>query len=48
MSNNSTMKAPTKKATRRRPLPANVMARNLAIEKQRREDLNENFLVSSF
>lgn len=34
-----------KKTTRARPLPPNVMARNLAIEKQRREALNEDFLV---
>lgn len=30
---------------RPRPLPPDVMARNLAIEKQRREALNENFVV---
>ncbi|KIW06101.1 hypothetical protein, variant [Verruconis gallopava] len=34
----------SKKPSRQRPLPPDVMARNLAIEKQRREALNENFL----
>ncbi|KAL4910538.1 hypothetical protein BDW74DRAFT_172009 [Aspergillus multicolor] len=33
-----------KKRGRPRPLPPHVMARNLAIEKQRREALNEDFL----
>lgn len=34
-----------KKPGRKRPLPRDVMARNLAIEKQRREALKEDFLV---
>lgn len=34
-----------KRVGRPRPLPAHVNARNLAIEKQRRQSLNEKFLV---
>lgn len=34
-----------RKSSRLRPLPPEVNARNLAIEKQRREALNEKFLV---
>lgn len=34
-----------KRVGRPRPLPAHVNARNLAIEKQRRQFLNEKFLV---
>ena len=46
MSNQSSAKSGNaKKQTRQRPLPPNVTARNLAIEIQRREALNEDFLV---
>lgn len=34
-----------KKTRRARPLPPSVNARNLSIEKQRREAMNEQFLV---
>lgn len=34
-----------KKTRRARPLPPNVNARNLSIEKQRREAMNKQFLV---
>ncbi|KAL2810620.1 hypothetical protein BJX63DRAFT_401684 [Aspergillus granulosus] len=45
MSNPSTQSRPNNgKKKRARPLPAHVMARNLAIEKRRREELNEDFL----
>jgi hypothetical protein len=43
-----TMSEPIRKKKKKgqpRPLPPDVTARNLAIEKQRREVLNENFLV---
>lgn len=36
-----------RKSVRHRPLPPAVMARNLAIEKKRREALNERFLVNN-
>jgi len=36
-----------KRPIRQRPLPPDVNTRNLAIEKQRREALNENFLVGA-
>ena len=46
MSNQSSTKSGNaKRQTRQRPLPPNVTARNLAIEKHRREALNEDFLV---
>lgn len=38
-------RANNKRSARQRPLPPNVVARNLAIEKQRREALNEDFRV---
>lgn len=38
-------RANVKKSIRQRPLPPDVVARNLAIEKQRREAMNENFRV---
>ncbi|KAL4860675.1 hypothetical protein BDV12DRAFT_204803 [Aspergillus spectabilis] len=44
MSNPSMQSRPNGKKKRARPLPAHVMARNLAIEKRRREELNEDFL----
>lgn len=37
-----------KRVGRPRPLPAHVNARNLAIEKQRRQSLNEKFLVGFY
>ncbi|KAH6951807.1 hypothetical protein DER45DRAFT_388294 [Fusarium avenaceum] len=40
----SVKKSRPRRKGRPRPLPPNVMARNLAIEKQRREALNENFV----
>ena len=45
-SDQSNMKKGRVKKTRSRPLPPNVAARNLAIEKQRREALNDTFLVT--
>ncbi|KAM0205198.1 hypothetical protein ACHAQD_009217 [Fusarium lateritium] len=45
MSSSGNVKKPRpKRKGRPRPLPPDVTARNLAIEKQRREALNENFL----
>lgn len=38
-------KPKVKKWSRPRPLPPDVTARNLAIEKYRREELNDSFLV---
>lgn len=36
-----------KKRSRPRPLPPEVTSRNLAIEKKRREEMNQNLLVHS-
>lgn len=41
----STLRNGRRKPARPRPLPPDVNARNLAIEKQRREDMNEKFSV---
>lgn len=42
---NGTRSGSVKKTRRARPLPPNVNARNLSIEKQRREAMNKQFLV---
>lgn len=42
---NGTRSGNVKKTRRARPLPPNVNARNLSIEKQRREAMNKQFLV---
>lgn len=41
----NTRSGSAKKPLRQRPLPPDVNTRNLAIEKKRREVMNENFLV---
>jgi hypothetical protein len=45
MPDSGIVKPRPKRKGRPRPLPPDVTARNLAIEKQRREALNENFVV---